>query len=180
MIHTFSFQESVGENVPGIITRLANPSLTEWGRGSQFEHSHLSIAVVKLTSAGVTWFLFVPILSRKSVCLSLRYLITCSSTRCQAVLSLLGTSLLCCKVCSMPVTLQPATSLLHSDPSPGRNKDAVIGNFPSLVLPVPVVGLEKQCMEHRSASVHGEWSHCTTQNGAVRGRWLWVEHGAFC
>lgn len=74
----------------------------------------------------------------------------------------------------MPVTLQPATSLLHSDPSPGRNKDAVIGNFPSLVLPVPVVGLEKQCMEHRSASVHGEWSHCTTQNGAVYATKIWL------
>lgn len=49
------------------------------------------IAVVKLPSAATTWFLVAPKLSRKSGCLSLSCLITCSSTRCQAVLSLLRT-----------------------------------------------------------------------------------------
>lgn len=47
------------------------------------------IAVVKLTSAGTTWFLVAPKHSRKFGCLSLSYQITCSSTGCQAVLSLL-------------------------------------------------------------------------------------------
>lgn len=70
MIHTFSFQKSAGEDVPGIITRrLANLALTEWGRASQSEHSRLSIAVVKLTSSGTTWFLVVPKLCRKAGCL---------------------------------------------------------------------------------------------------------------
>lgn len=129
------------------------------------------IAVVKLTWAGTTWFLVVPKFSTKSGCLSLRYLITCSSTRCQAVLSLLGIVEECpFFVVKSSVCQWPCKSLLCSDPSSGGNKDAVIGNFPSLVLPFPV-GLEKQCKEHCSTSV---WGVVTLHNA----KWGCVGHVA--
>lgn len=108
--YTSLFQEVVGEDVLDIIARrLANPALTERGRKRFpiWAFASLSIAVVKSTSTCAAWSLVVPVLSRKSGCLSLRDLISCSSIKCQAVPFWLGS--FSCKMRASVVLYWPLT-----------------------------------------------------------------------
>ena len=169
----------------GIIARtLANPAVTEWGRKrfAIWALVSLGIAVVKLTSICGAWFLVVPMLSRKSGWFKSEisnhvqwHKVSSSPVLTWQLLQHKCVSF-SCEVCSTPLTLHVQHLGWALTLRGGEIKMLSLGislhwSFLSLLL------VWRSSARSTAPPLCVGSGHRATRNGAVQGRWLWVEHG---